>query len=243
MENDTTDFISAGFLVTREIKRPPFVSDKLLPVDLYSASRCMAPFAPDTWCIEWTQDSQERRRKKAERFDLSPDDLEKLTAWITSRVGTSMRWPNVIMDSDTTRELVDLFLGGLTNLKVIELGLHRDLVDPFCQEAEPHQKPGFAPMGRQGVHEVILAGNLITPGGKVLGYEPLVFDHSLLCSWLCNGLETMVERSLGIKPNQYGLIGNFEDAMRSVTYISQENVPAEPGLWLPWLIVDQTENV
>jgi hypothetical protein len=48
MEIQLSDFVSAGFLVTREVDRPSYVSAELLPARIVSASGCIAPFVPDT---------------------------------------------------------------------------------------------------------------------------------------------------------------------------------------------------
>ncbi len=238
-----SDFISAGFLVTREVERPSCMSARLLPARIVSASDCIAPFAPDTWCIEWTNDTQERRVGSAGAFGLDSQTLEELTAWATERFDRTIRWPNVITDLDTAGELVGRFFGSLPEVRALELCLHRSMTQSLCQEAEPPpQEPGFAPNGRQGVHEVILQGRPPAHGGNVLGFEPLVFDCSLSHSWLCNGLETQVEQALGIIPNRYGLLGSSEEAIRCVEYISRDDVGAEPGLWLPWLLVDHTDS-
>jgi hypothetical protein len=241
MEKQLSDFISAGFLVTREVDRPSYVSAELLPARMISASGCIAPFVPDTWCIEWTQDASERRIEHAGAFGLDSQALRELTACVTPRFDKSFRWSNVIVDLDTAHELVSRFLSTVRDVKVLELGLHRSMTDDFCQKAEPPAgKPGFAPLGRQGVHEVILEGNPPTQTGKVLGFEPLVFNDSLSCSWLCNGLENAIAQALGIKPNRHALIEMFDDARQCVEYISRDDVRAEPGLWLPWLIIDHT---
>ena len=72
----------------------------------------------------------------------------------------------------------------------------------------------------------------------LLGFEPLVFNGGLSCSWLCNGLETTVAEQLGIRPNASGLISTFEEACRCVEFISRDEIGAEPGLWLPWLVIE-----
>lgn len=244
MEKPLSDFISAGFFVTREVERPSSLSAELLPARMISASRCIASFAPDTWCIEWTQDTQERRIEAARAFGLDAQALQEITAWATSRFDKAIRWSNVIIDLDAAIELVRLFLDKLPDVKVFELGLHRSMSQGFCQEAEPPPpKPGFAPNGRQGVHELLLAEKHLAGGGCVLGFEPLVFNHSMSCSWLCNGLEVLVSQALGIKPNRHGLLGRFDEAVTSVEYISRDDVGAEPGLWLPWLIIDHTDKI
>ncbi|HEU5171320.1 MAG TPA: hypothetical protein VFU46_12320 [Gemmatimonadales bacterium] len=76
--------------------------------------------------------------------------------------------------------------------------------------------------------------------GRRLGFEPLVFYHALGCSWLCNGLDRLVARDVGIRPNASGLLADADEAHRAVEYISRDDVGAEPGLWLPWLLVEHS---
>jgi hypothetical protein len=72
-------------------------------------------------------------------------------------------------------------------------------------------------------------------GGAALGFEPIVLNGGLSCSWLCNGIDRAADHKLGIKTNAFGLIEHREDADRVVQYIREDG--AEPGLWLPWLLV------
>jgi len=243
MKKQYSEYISAGFFVTREMDRPAYVSTELLPARIVSASGCIAPFAPDTWCIEWTHDTQEQRAEGARAFGLESQSLDEITAWVTAQFDKSIRWPNVIIDLETAKELVSRFLIKLPDVKVLELGLHRSMTKDFCQKAEPlPQEPGFAPIGRQGVHEVILEKKSLSTGGYILGFEPLVFNYTLSCSWLCNSLDTQVEQALGVRPNQFGLIDSFEEARKCIEYISHADIGAEPGLWLPWLVIDHSEG-
>jgi hypothetical protein len=240
-----TEFISAGFIITRPVARPPYVSADLLPDPILSASGCIANFIPDVWCIEWTQDTPESRIENANAFGLDISGLAEVTAWVTPKFGHAVAWPNVLMDIQVARQLVDAFLSTLPDVKVLELALHRSQTDEFCQAAEPPrpQQPGCAPMGRQGVHEAVLKAEPPTDGGHILGFEPLVFDYCLSCSWLCNHLDTAVAEHLNIRPNQRGFIETFDNACRCVNYIAGGDVAAEPGLWLPWLIIDHSEKV
>jgi hypothetical protein len=63
-----------------------------------------------------------------------------------------------------------------------------------------------------------------------------VLNGGLSCSWLCNGIDRDADDKLGIKTNASGLIERLDEADRVVQYI-REDGHAEPGLWLPWLLV------
>lgn len=60
--------------------------------------------------------------------------------------------------------------------KVLELILHKSMTENFRRAAEPlPQQQGFAPNGRQGVHEMILEAKCPAKGGNVFGLEPLLY--------------------------------------------------------------------
>ena len=140
---------------------------------------------------------------------------------------------------DIAKEIKKLFVPTTADVVIIELALHRKFIDAFCAEAAPPRtQEGYAPLGKQGRYEAIVKGRTIMPGGMQLGFEPLVFDGALSCSWLCNGLEKDIKEQCGISPNKYGFIELFEDACKCIEYISREDVGAEPGLWLPWLLIE-----
>lgn len=237
--DSSTSFTSAGFLVTRRVERPDYLSPDLLPEKIISASSCICSFIPDTWAIEWTGDTGESREEEASIFGLESSQLEKVIEWVNPLLNKDIGWPNVCFRLDTAREIKRLFLPSLDDVVIIELALPDSLVDSFKEEAKPSAQDKFAGIfGRQGVYEAVLKGQRASSAGRTLGFEPLVYDGALSCSWLCNGLEKEVRENLGIYPNKQGLIKAFKDAQRCVDYISKEEVGAEPGLWLPWLLIE-----
>ncbi len=244
MTAPNASFLSAGFLVTRKVDRSQYHSPDLLPSRLISASSCICTFIPDTWAIEWASDTRDDSVRKAAFFGLDKHELPEIQAWITHGFQGLFRWPNVCPNIEIATNLVRRYLGGCNDIIVFELALHESYVEAFCRAAEPPPpKPGFAEIGRQGVHEVILERRRIRHDGHRLGFEPLEFYTSLSCSWLCNGLEKLAHDALGIRPNAHGLIEDFEDARKVVELISRPDTGAEPGLWLPWLLIDHTDTV
>lgn len=113
----------------------------------------------------------------------------------------------------------------------------QEFVAMLCREAESKQHEGFAPVGRQGVHEAFLKHRCTSGRGTPLGFEPLLSDCMPSCSWLCNGLETVVAEQLRIQPNGAGLIETNEEVRSAMSSFAREEISAEPGLWLPWLII------
>lgn len=234
-----SDFISGGFYVSRFVERPTYVSHDLLPSKILSMSSCISPFLPDTWAIEWACDKPEDRLEKAKQFGLS-DEIKEVVSWVTSRFDKEIGWPNVCYSLDTAQSLKAKFFSQTNDVVILGIGLHKSYVEKFINFSKPpEQKEGYAPNGESGVRYCIRKRNPLKEG-NVLGFEPLVTgEHtgSLEDSWLCNGLEKEAHSKLGINLNVNGFIDRLEDAHRCVEYISRDDVGAEPGLWLPWVVV------
>ena len=73
--------------------------------------------------------------------------------------------------------------------------------------------------------------------GILQGFKVVSYEYGLEHSWLCNSLEGDVNEQFGIAPNGRGLLDTFEEAATVAEYVNRDDVAAEPGLWLPWLVV------
>jgi hypothetical protein len=240
---DREMFVSAGFYIVRTIPRPDYTDPRLIPDRVVTVSSCIGEFAPDTWCIEWSNDSEAERVATAKHFGLGEQQMYCLISEMTEAFDIEFGWPNVIWNIEFARSIAKSFLADTPDVRIIELGLQNEYIEAFCRGREPEQHAGFAPVGRQGIHQAILRMQPIERTDLSLGFEPLLSDDELSCSWLCNGLETAVAEDLQILPNDHGLIGTFEEAKAAVAYIGRDEVGAEPGLWLPWLIIDHSVEV
>lgn len=240
MDRIQEDYVSAGFFLTRKFQRPtqeglPFFNPKLLPEYLVSASRCIAPCLPDYWTYTWAARDPKKRKEKLLAMGLTEDALEPLSEWVSSRLDAHIAWPTPILDIDTAEELAQAFFP-LENMPlIIELALHRSLLREFRAEAPPTASHP----GRQKTYGAIERHRPPHSRGQRLGFEPLdLEDDGISHSWLCNALETEIHQELDIRPNANGLIETFEEALRCVEYIDRPESGAEPGLWLPWLLLD-----
>ncbi len=236
-------YVSAGFLVTRRFPRPACNAAHLLPTTIFSASSDLATFIPDDWAIAWCGVDQADRRREAAKLGIAPERVEGIVARVTALIADDARygWPNVCYALDAAVEMARLAAPERGGLVALELGLHADHVPEFLEaSAPPPSPPGTGPYGEPGVRTALRRGASILATGRPLGFEPLCFDRALGCSWLCNGLEVAVARELGIRPNGVGLLADAGEARRAVAYISRDDVGAEPGLWLPWLLTEHT---
>ncbi len=233
------DHIVAGYYLVRIANRPEYVSAELMPDRILSISDDICNSFPDTWVIDWTSENIEERIERASEFAIPAANLEKVVSWGTKTFSKAFAWPNVFYSVDNARAARTQFLSHLDDIVLIGLGLHKLNVDQFLSASKPPpQQPGFAPVGATGVFEIASRRDNLAENGRSLGYELLVAQHGLLtCSWLCNGLEKTFSENIGVRPNTHGFISSFEEASRCIKYMSDAAVGAEPGLWLPWLIV------
>jgi hypothetical protein len=234
------DYISAGFVVTRRLSRPAYCSPDLLPSTIVSASGDLGAFLPDVWAIAWCGVQPDDRRAEAAKLGIGPERVAGIVARVTALIADDSRygWPNICYSLDAAAEMVRLAASERGGLLVLELGLDVRDVPGFLEASTPPvAEPGMAPYGEPGVRIALRRGAPVLANGRPLGFEPLVFDGALGCSWLCNGLEAAVASALGIRPNASGLLADAQEARRAVAYISGDAVGAEPGLWLPWLLV------
>ena len=240
---DPGAYLSAGFLVTRRVPRSEYNSAELLPATLFSASPDLATFIPDTWAIAWCGVEADDRRADAAKLDIQPERVASVVARVTSLIADDTRygWPNVCYSFDAAAEMARLAAPERGGLAVLELGLAAEYLPAFLEaSAPPPSVPGTAAYGEPGVRVALRRGVPVMADGHPIGFEPLCFDHGLGCSWLCNGLEVPVARELDIRPNPAGLLTDPDEARRAVAYISRDDVGAEPGLWLPWLLLEHS---
>lgn len=236
-------YVSAGFLVTCRIPRPVYNSAELLPSTIVSASSDLAVFIPDMWAIGWCGVEPPDRRADAAKLGIAGDRVDDIVATVTSRVADTERygWPNVSFTLEAAREMASLAAPEGGELIVLELGLAGEHLPTFLEaSAPPESPPGAAAFGEAGVRTALRRGHSVIASGRSLGFEPLRFDRALGFSWLCNGLEVAVARELGIRPNVAGLLADPDEARRAVAYISRSDVGVEPGLWLPWLLLQHS---
>ncbi len=239
---DRASCYSAGFFVTRRVPAPIWSGvATLLPQTIVSASSCLCRFLPDSWAIEWCKCERREREEAARTFGVQPDRLDSVIENVTRLVAdeASYGFPNLCYTLEAAQTAIQLVCPGAQDLGIFELGLPKDRLEEFClATTPPPSRPGYAPNGEAGVLTALRRRIGLLESGVELGFEPLVFNFSLSCSWLCNGFEKVIAEKLGIRPNRHGLLGDLASADRAVAYMADETVSGEDGLWLPWLIVE-----
>ena len=214
-----TEFYCAGYQLTKFVPRQSARSAALLPDRIISLSECISPFLPESWLLEWAH--EENRAAMAAVWGLEGDSLKSLMKWAGANLDKEFGWPNIGFSLETVRFIKREFLQDSPEALVIGIGLHRSYADRLLDITKiPPQKPGYAPEGDTGLHTMVARREHMAEGGTILGFEPASvgdLGRTIECSWLCNGLETDVQKELGISPNTNGLIQTFKDARTKST--------------------------
>jgi len=216
------------------------MAQALLPDQIVSASECICPQFPDTSAIDWVKVSEEARFEALDAVGLPVERRSDARAWATDAFEVAFGWPGVFFTAIGAIEARRRFFGDESKLKVIGLGLPRHWVERFMAEASPPPPaPGFAPQGESGYLQTVKRLGSLAAGSRRLGFELLNVEVGQIGhSWLCNGLETHCANIPGVRPGENGLIETLESAERCRNEVAREEVGAEPGLWLPWLLVE-----
>lgn len=231
MIEKATDYVSGGYYITRLIERPSYVSP-WLPDKMFSGSGCISDHIPDINLFNKSGIfTPEMKREQRNFWEFSPDDVKRWNERFDELWHEEPGWPTAFSTLESAQEVAVEFLSHLRDTVIFGIGLHPSMLEVFRKEIEP---------GPVGVPMLLEQEVPLVDGGEVLGFEPLVFfDYTvdLACSWLCNHLEKDAREKLDIVPNKAGFIETFDEAVRCTRYIMRDDVGAEPGLWLPWLMV------
>jgi hypothetical protein len=222
-----------GFVVTHEVPRDPLFGG-LLPPILRTASHCLARPIPDGWCLSWWRAGHDERVRAVEALGAPAEQLDALVRVADRLFEEGEIELDVVRTEAALRAILGVLRGG-SALRVLGVALpdeHVDALVPGSARSEPVLQALLASLA---------ARRPLPPGGTVLGYEPLCAEPSALLhhSWLCNGLVPLLEQRLGAVPNGHGLVADARTAAALCRVFNAEQL-GEPGVWLPWLLVDYT---
>jgi len=230
-----SDCVLGGYSVMLTERRPDWARAKL-PDRIVSRSRCLGQDVSDVWLDAYRERDGDMETVYAQaqaRFGLDRTAVDKLCRWYQD--GQEIEF-DVFTELPPAQVIVRDFLAGRSDVAIIGIGLPRVYVQEFLAGGPPQPEPAGFVDSFNPVMEVVKRDVPLASGGTVLGFELLVDNSGLSCSWLCNGIDRVAEEKPGIETNAVGLIESLDEAARVVTHI-REDGHAEPGLWLPWLIV------
>ncbi len=236
MDIDLRDYVAGGYFVMKYADRNPKLnSDILLPDKIISISDCRG----NTLCLLPTW--QEGRRRPL-AFGIPAEKLPAFEQWCVEKRGIEFGYSSVFYTLEAARRFVAAFLPERDDVMLIGIGLHRTWVDGFLvasfqekvrlREKDSQDSWELKLEERVGVDRMVAEGDPLANGGKILGFDLAAYEVDFVCSWLCTGDEYQLE-DLGKRPNQYGLIDDFETATL-VQPLRQDSLPES---YCPWLIV------
>jgi hypothetical protein len=80
--------------------------------------------------------------------------------------------------------------------------------------------------------------------GEVLGFEVISFEYGDFShTWLCSRLDAEMNQLFGIRPNQYGLLNEYDEAKKIYEWIAEDEMMgtrAEPVPYSFWLLVSHS---
>ena len=236
--------MAAGYLLVRAVPRPSGSPAELLPPRVLSACTCICPQFPGTSAIDWVTVSDDQRAHDFDAIGLAPELRLEARRWATSEFERSIGWPGIFLRAEDALGARRRFFAQADAPRAIGLGLPEARIDAFIEEATPPPpEPGYSPQGESGFLQVVRRREPLAAGHRPLGFELLeVAAGQIGCSWLCNGLESHFASELGVRPAANGLIATLDEANRCCARLAAGEVGAEPGPWLPWLLVEYPEG-
>ncbi|MCB9636841.1 MAG: hypothetical protein H6721_32420 [Sandaracinus sp.] len=215
-------YVAAGYLVSIPVPRGSYSNATLVADEIWSASDCQVPRF-GCWTLAWV-DADRTTPASA----LGVTDVDALVAWCTAAFDAErMGWPDLFFTLEAAREARDRFA---PSAQLFGLALRSDYADELLDDADDDSNVG-----------VVLALRRAEPlahGGTPRGFDVLCWDgYGGFHSYLCNSLETELA-TLGLRSGALGLFANEDDANRAAAHVGLETTAAEPGLWLPWKVVE-----
>lgn len=220
------DFVAGGYFLTRPVARnDQFMATDLLPEHILTLSSCLTDVALEFW---WNHENV----AEAADFGVPSDRWPDLITWYLDQFESHIGAPGVAFSTSVIRGFVNLFVPDPSELVILGGGLNPESAARLLRECRTP-----AERGEYGVFEMVEKHLSLEAGGILQGFEVVSYEYGLEHSWLCNSLEGDVNEQFGIVPNGMGLLDTFEEAATVAEYVNRDDVAAEPGLWLPWLVV------
>ena len=219
-----------GYLIVRSVSRPPYVSAELIPPNVISASVCICPQFPGVYALSWSMTQAEERGEQFAAIGV-PGELQPVAeSWATDAFEHEFGWPGVFYTLDAATRARERFQAGDDAVQVVGLSLPEEMAPAFVD----HATPATSPPGGAGYLQLLQRRQPIAEGGTTLGFELLNLQVGMLeDSWLCCSLETHFEKTMGIRPNEFGFIDTLAQARSCCDELNNDGVPADLDLGIP----------
>ena len=231
---DLKDYVAGGYFVAKPIRREEWMSTELLPEKIISLSSCLNKSKIQvTW--GWHTDNT---RERINNLGINEEKLDDFKKWSAS---DEVGFPNVFYTLQSAQNFIVRFLSHVDEFSIFGLGLPKELVEKFLidnQQKIYNQETKIFSNELYGTNLVLSQKQHLNPHGNILGFEILSYMYSNLShSLLCNYLEREVFTTFGIRPNLWGLIDSYNEAMKIHKWMWEDENRGEPEPYYPWLIV------
>lgn len=208
-------------------------NSSLLPEKIYTPSTCVCVHHLDLSVLTWVNATDRDRENYRTKLRLTQNSFEVLQKQVDQwfeekRYG----WGEVFIDLNLAREFATNYVSHIEDIKLIAIATTAKYRDAFLAEES------LLGNNQIGICQNLNLNKTIKIDRGFLGYEVLGYDYGWFHSFVCNSLETDFTNKLGIKLNQYGLIDQYDQAIKATDYVNQPETGAEPVLWLPWAIIE-----
>ncbi len=236
---DDGAYLSAGYFLTRPVACE-WLDPTRFPPRLLTLNKDLAPALPSSEFLEgsepWPGWREKQRHRVLDFFAIDRSRLEEFRRWYVSPTNAALvDWdpPYGSVGLEFVRETARRFLPAGTDATILGLSAATSDVGAIARCFGEENEDPFVPkwVTRCAPPE---------PGGRVLGFEsaPILRECAQrACSWICEGLDwEEVERVLGLRPNEFGLLETYEEACRASAWLRGLGGLCGGDRWFPWRV-------
>jgi hypothetical protein len=223
MDINLSDYYSAGYFLTRRAKRPFWLDEPvgLVPVTFISLESSFYPKLNIVWT--WNPEN----RVSAEKFGIKDEQWQEFQEWCKNAHHQEIDASCMFYSTAFVRKFIQQFFSdNYHDLIILGVGMHHTYWSEWMKvELHPNA---------EGVETRILQKLSIEEGGTPLGFDISSYAHGDFDhTWFSHGLYVGIYQTLGIRPNQDGLINTRDDALHARNYANQH----DKHFYDEWLLI------
>ncbi len=218
-----SDYYSVGYFLTRRAKRPFWFEEPagLIPDTFISLEEAFYPKLNLGW--GWN----EEYRPQAQEFGIKDEQWHEFQEWCINAHHQEIDvWCMFYSPSFIRKFIQQFFSDNHHDLIILGVGLHRMYWNEWTEIPLTENT--------EGVEKRLLQKLPMEDGGVVLGFDISSYAyHNFDHTWFSHGHHLGVYETLGIRPNQDGLVAIREDAIRARNYTNEH----DEHFYDEWLLI------
>jgi hypothetical protein len=225
------EFIFGGYFIVVPKLGLDYQNNKLVPENPISISEEICDIVPGTWALSWVENREKDIARIIDMLKINLAEFLELEKWVTKEFEKGiLGWQYGFSELTKAKEFAELFLNGISEYRILSIGLAKSETKLFLESEAPHDN-----MGSTLVYDTLSKGKELNTI-NLLGFDLLGYDLGGFYSYLSDGLEKYLNSEFDIVPNKYGFYDAYELLLKGAKRISVGAVDAEPALWQPWAI-------